>query len=159
MKTIAIIPARGGSKRLPRKNIMPLDGIPLVARVVVNAKDANIFSRIIVSTEDDEIALICRHYGAEVIERSIANAQDSSTVVDVCLETLQKIGEVDCFCCIYPTAALLSQETLQASWKTFNSNNNTDMLMGVSNFNYPPVQALSLNENGFAKYKKDYISI
>ena len=86
MKPIAIIPARGGSKRLPRKNILPLDGKPLIAHIVSTAIESNVFDKVIVSTEDKEIAGIAQKYGADIFYRDVTLAQDTSTVVEVCLD-------------------------------------------------------------------------
>ena len=86
-KIIAIIPARGGSKRLPRKNILPLGGVPLLSRVIRTARNSGLFDKIVVSSEDDEILMLAK-------ERAIAHARpvelasDRSTVVDVCVEAL-----------------------------------------------------------------------
>jgi len=149
-KTIAIIPARGGSKRLPRKNILPLNGIPLLTRVIRVAKKSSIFDEIIVSTEDKEIAKIAKKENIKVHNRSNTLASDSATVVDTCLDVLSN-NFADLFCCIYATAALVSVKTLQKSSKIFLSDNFTQVLMGVSKYNFHPVQALSLSKNGTAK--------
>lgn len=148
---ILIIPARGGSKRLPRKNILDLDGMSVLDRVISTAKSSSIFSKIIVSTEDPEIAKIAKASGAEVFIRSDENAGDRSSVASVCLEVLETI-ECDFFCCIYPTAALLSVNTIQQSWAQVCSNpEGINGLMGVSEYNFPPVQALTVNEEGYAE--------
>ena len=98
MRPIAIIPARGGSKRLSRKNILPLVGKPLVAHIIGTALNSNVFEKVIVSTEDEEIARIAEKYGAEVFIRNSELAQDSSTVVEVCLDVLREY-QADEFCC------------------------------------------------------------
>lgn len=147
---IAIIPARGGSKRLPRKNILPLDGKPLLQIVIENLHRTNVFDQIIVSTEDEEIANIAKENYAYIVNRPIALAQDKSSVVDVCIDIL---GQVTCdtFCCIYATAALLKPDTIQATYKEFKHDLECQVLMGVSHYNYSPIQALKIDSNGFAK--------
>ena len=148
MRLIAIIPARGGSKRLPRKNILPLSGKPLIAHVIATAIGSNIFDKVIVSTEDREIADIARKYGAEIFQRDTTLAQDSSTVVEACLDVL-KIESGDLFCCLYATAALLSVKTIQDSYQRFITEK-TSVLMGVSEYNYSPIQALKIDDKGGA---------
>jgi len=148
MKPIAIIPARGGSKRLPRKNILPLNNKPLLAHVIDIALNSNIFEKVIVSTEDEEIARVAGEFGAEVFIRNSKLAQDSSTVVEVCLDVLREY-KVDEFCCLYATSALLSVTTLKESYREFRTRK-PSVLMGVSNYNYSPVQALTVDNNGDA---------
>jgi pseudaminic acid cytidylyltransferase len=143
MKPIAIIPARGGSKRLPRKNILPLDGKPLIAHIVSTAIESNVFDKVIVSTEDKEIAGIAQKYGADIFYRDVTLAQDTSTVVEVCLDVL-RVEDSNLFCCLYATAALLSVETIQDSYQKFITKK-TDVLMGVSEYNYSPIQALKID--------------
>jgi N,N'-diacetyllegionaminate synthase len=150
IKSIAIIPARGGSKRLPRKNILPLDNIPLLTRVIKTIKDSLLFDEIIVSSEDEEIQNIAKQEGAKVHNRPAKLATDTASVEDTCLDVLAK-NPADIFCCVYATAVLIKSDTLQKSSVKFLSNNNTNVLMGVSKYNYHPVQALGLSENGSAK--------
>ncbi|MGM0562398.1 MAG: cytidylyltransferase domain-containing protein, partial [Pseudomonadota bacterium] len=86
MRAVAIIPARGGSKRLPRKNILPLGGRPMIAHPISLVRESGLFERVVVSTEDTEIAEIAKEFGAEVFERSDELATDKATVVQVCLD-------------------------------------------------------------------------
>lgn len=150
MINIAIIPARGGSKRLSRKNILPLGGEPLLTRVVKSCLASNVFTKVIVSTEDAEIMDVAKQAGAEVHFRSETLAQDRSTVVEVCEAVLQDEA-CDHFCCVYATSGLLSPQTLRESAKFFLEDGQAHTLMGVSRFNYSPVQALEVDENGYAK--------
>jgi len=149
-KVIAIIPARGGSKRLPRKNVLPLDGVPLLARVIRTAKDSGIFDDIVVSSEDAEILELARNEGAIAHVRPPELAMDRSTVVDTCINVLETY-RVNTFCCIYATAALISKETLESSSKIFYSDDSISVLMGVSEYNHHPVQALTVDDDGNAK--------
>lgn len=149
-KTIAIIPARGGSKRLPRKNILPLGDIPLLTRVINIIKKSFIFDEIIVSSEDIEIQNIALKEGVKVHKRPTKLAKDTTTVEDTCIDVLKK-NPTDIFCCIYPTAVLLKSDTLQKTSTKFLSYKNINVLMGVSKYNYHPVQALSLSKDGKAK--------
>jgi pseudaminic acid cytidylyltransferase len=150
LKTIAIIPARGGSKRLSRKNILHLDGIPLMTKVIRTLKRSSIFEEIIVSTEDKEISDIAKKENVKVHIRPNKLAKDSATVVQTCLDVISK-NPCKIFCCVYATAALLSASTLQKSLKKFKYNKNINVLMGVSKYNFRPEQALKIKNDGFAK--------
>lgn len=152
MTTVALIPARGGSKRLPRKNILEVGGVPMLAHPILAARASGLFEHIYVSTEDAEIAKIARHYGAEVIERPPQFAEDSSTVVQVCLHALETYPEIDLMCCIYATAVLLTPETITAGHALLGSESEADFVMGVSEYEYPPVQALKADDNGYLSY-------
>jgi len=149
-KVIAIIPARGGSKRLPRKNILPLSGVPLLSRVIRTAQDSGIFDDIIVSSEDAEILDIAQKEGVIAHSRPLELASDRSTVVETCIEALQMYPST-VFCCIYATAALISEKTLKSSAEKFLLTESSSVLMGVSRYNYHPVQALAVDGDGNAK--------
>jgi N-acylneuraminate cytidylyltransferase len=145
MKPVAVIPARGGSRRLPRKNVLPFRGRPLITWPICAALNSGLFSRVIVSTEDPEIASIATRHGAEVIERPASIATDTSTVVEVCLHALEMLrlegGIPDMLCCIYATAALLKPDDLVQShaWLT---GDGFDSVMGVAEYDLSPLQAL-----------------
>ena len=147
---IAIIPARGGSRRLPRKNILPLGGVPLMVRVIKTLKKSSIFDQIIVSTEDEEISNIAKKQKIKVHSRPKKLATNSATVVDTCLDVLSNYPS-KMFCCVYATAALLSTNTLKESFKKFKNDKNTNVLMGVSKYNFSPEQALKIRNDGSAK--------
>lgn len=151
MDKIAIIPARGGSKRLPRKNILPVNGHSMLTYPIKMALESRLFDAVLVSTEDDEIANVARQAGAEVVIRPQVLAQDKSTVAQVCLHVLEKYPVTE-FCCIYATAILLKSETLRKAYQELYRDAVTNYVMGVSEYNYPPVQALKSNEDGFLTY-------
>jgi CMP-N-acetylneuraminic acid synthetase len=152
MGPIAIIPARGGSKRLPRKNILPLAGKPIIAHVIANALGAHIFDKVIVSSEDDEICVIAEEHGATVVRRPEEIATDASSVKDVVRHVLEhEQNGAPCpevFCCIYPTAAFVPSGALTDSYRMLLSKADCDILMGVSRFTMQPLQALK-EENGW----------
>jgi pseudaminic acid cytidylyltransferase len=152
MTTVALIPARGGSKRLPRKNILELAGRPLLAYPIAAAQAAGIFDQICVSTEDEEIARVAERFGARVIERPPEIAADSSTVVQVCLHALEASPEAELLCCIYATAALIQPASLVAGYQLIRDDQDTDFVMAVSEFEHPPVQALKADEHGHLSY-------
>lgn len=116
------------------------------------AQAAGLFDRIFVSTEDPEIAAIARAYGAEVIERPVEIAQDRSTVVDVCLHALVLHGEVDRLCCLYATAIELRPESIVAAHALLDAAPEADFVMGVSEYEHSPVQALKIDERGFLTF-------
>lgn len=151
MGKIAIIPARGGSKRLPRKNVLAVNGQPMLSYPVRVALDCGLFDEIVVSTEDDEIAEAAREAGASVLPRPLSLALDTSTVAQVCLHVLE-YHPVQEFCCIYATAALLRPDTLRNAYALLDAPPAADYVLGVSDYNYPPVQALKEDENGFLSY-------
>lgn len=141
MKPIAIIPARGGSKRLPRKNIRVLLGRPLLQWPVQAALDSGLFERVVVSTEDPEISEIAREAGAEVLVRPDSIATDTSTVVDVCMHALDTYSETEDFCCIYATAALLTVKDLLDSHEMY-MQQTFDSVMAVAEYDLSPFSAL-----------------
>ena len=120
LKPIAIIPARGNSKRLPRKNILPWKGIPLIGYSIKNAISSNVFSEVIVSSEDNEILDYAEYYGAKTIKRNDNLSKDTSTVVEVCTDVIADFDQIEYFCCIYATAVKLGSKTIQNSLKEFN---------------------------------------
>lgn len=118
-KTIlAIIPARGGSKSIPKKNIKDLNGKPLVFYTIKSAQEARVFERVIVSTDDDEIAEIARNYGAEVIKRPLELALDTSPTEDTLIHVLDVLKERENYeptvvMTLEPTAPLRSVGTIK----------------------------------------------
>lgn len=154
MRAVAIIPARGGSKRLPRKNILPLGGRPMIAHPISLVRESGLFERVVVSTEDTEIAEIAKEFGAEVFERSDELATDKATVVQVCLDVLQRLEqegtELDAFCCLYATAAFLTSQDLQDSRGRLFGLPKADYVMGVSEYPIHPFKALH-SEDGYLK--------
>lgn len=124
MKAVAIIPARGGSTRIPRKNIRPFFGKPIIAYSINTARRSRIFDAVYVSTEDEEIGKIARQYGADLIHRppelAEIGAPDCGTqeVTRHAITVLQGLGEkIDYACCIYPCAPLLTPQDLSWAWE------------------------------------------
>lgn len=151
---IAIIPARGGSKRLPRKNTLPLNGKPLLGHVVDTCKKSDLFDRVLVTSEDKEILNVAQDCGACALSRPAELSDDHIPINSVLFHTLQEIrltSESDVFCVVYSTAALLKPKTLINAYSYLQSD--TDYVMGVSEFNYSPAQALVTDKNGYLKYQ------
>ena len=150
MKPICIIPARGGSKRLPRKNILPYEGKPLIVHVISAALQSACFDDVIVSSDDEGILAIAAEAGAYPHKRRTELGEDRATVVDVCLEVLESFLAND-FCCLYATAALIKKDTIVKSCENYHKNkkNGAKTLMGVSEYEHHPVQAIVKGNDGF----------
>lgn len=148
MSNLAIIPARGGSKRIPRKNIKDFLGKPIIAYSIEVALKCGLFDEVMVSTDDEEIAEVSKKYGALVpFMRSRKNADDFATTVDVILEVLQKYQEYDrCFeygCCIYPTAPLMRSTFLKKGYEKL-IDEEFSTIFPVVEFSYPIQRSLKL---------------
>ena len=149
MKNIAIITARGGSKRIPRKNIKDFMGKPMLAYAIDAALKSDIFDEVMVSTEDAEIAEIAKKYGAKVpFMRSEKTASDFATTFDVLDEVIQeykKSGkEFETLCCIYPCVPFLKTETLKAAYSKMKG---LDAVVPVCKYPVPIEWAMKI-ENG-----------
>lgn len=151
MQTIAIITARGGSKRIPHKNIKPFLGEPIIAYSIRAAKEAGCFDTVMVSTDDEKIAEIAREYGADVpFMRSGENSGDFATTRDVILEVLEsykKEGkEFDAVCCIYPTAPFVTAKRLAESMELL-WQKQADSVLPVVQFSFPPQRSVVIRED------------
>lgn len=149
-KTIAIITARGGSKRIPGKNIKEFCGKPILAYSIEAALGSGLFDTVMVSTDDEEIARTAERYGAEVpFFRSAETSGDFATTNDVLLEVLaeyEKRGEFfDLACCIYPTAPFVTAKKLQEGVRQL-LDSDADTLIPVVAFSYPPQRAMVVKE-------------
>lgn len=145
-KKIAIITARGGSKRIPRKNIREFCGKPILAYSIEAALESGIFHTVMVSTDDEEIADVARAYGAKVpFYRSAETANDMATTNDVLLEVLAEYErrgeEFDMGVCVYPTAPFVTAEKLRTAVERL-ENSDADTLIPVAAFSYPPQRAM-----------------
>ena len=152
MKPIAIIPARGGSKRIPRKNIQPVGGTPMIARAITTAINSGIFSDVIVSTDDEEISDISRSYGAYLPRfRSKELSDDYATTYDVIADALSSswIGEKnpDHVCCIYPSSIFVSTSHLIEAYKILVSSG-CSYVFPIQEYSPPIQRGLHLDENG-----------
>lgn len=151
MRSLAVIPARGGSRRLPRKNVAEFCGRPIIAWTVEAALAANRFERVVVSTEDGEIAREARAAGAEISERSPALASDTARVVDVCLDLLAQEERADrsydALCCLYPTAPLRRAEDIAGVLDLLEPGV-CDFAMATTRYAHPPHQALMTGADG-----------
>lgn len=151
MNNIAIITARGGSKRIPRKNIKDFLGKPIIAYSIEASLQSGIFQEVMVSTDDAEIAEVAQKYGAKVpFMRSAKNADDFATTTDVLIEVLenyQNLGQnFQYACCLYPTAPFVRAEKLQKAFQLL-TESNADSVVPVAAFSYPIWRSLKI-ENG-----------
>ena len=148
---LAIIPARGGSKRLPRKNILPFLGRPMIAHTIDAAVSSGCFTRVLVSTEDTEIADAARAAGADIHRRDPALATDAATLIEVCLDILaseERAGHTyDTFACLYATAPLRRVDDI-AAVVALAERPDADFALAVTTYPLPPHQALRLGDNG-----------
>jgi N-acylneuraminate cytidylyltransferase len=150
MKTLAMITARGGSKRIPRKNIKEFNGKPIIAYSIEAALSSGVFDEVMVSTDDEEIAEIAKRYGAKVpFFRSEKTANDFATTVDVIEEVLNTYKdrgeEFDIFCCIYPTAPFITAKRLKDAVEELSASD-ADSLIPVVRFSYPPQRAMEIHD-------------
>lgn len=152
MRSIAIIPARGGSKRIPRKNIKDFLGMPIIAYSIKAALESEIFDEVMVSTEDEEIAGVARKYGASVpFLRSSETSNDFATTADVINEVIHSYArqgkEFDNVACIYATAPFVSKEKLQEAIGLINSRQ-FDSVFSCVEFSYPVLRSLVIDNTG-----------
>ena len=151
MKRVAIIPARGGSKRLKRKNIVDFAGQPIMQWTVDAAMKTGLFDRVIVSTEDEEIAEIARAAHAVVRSRSPDLATDTVGVTQVCLDVLDQeasAGRVyQQMVCLYATSPLRNADDI-ANTVALLDDGKTKFAMAVCEFDVHPVQALVEDGDG-----------
>ena len=154
MSNICIIPARGGSKRIPRKNIIDFKGSPIISYSIKAALDSKLFDDVIVSTDDEEIKNIAIEYGASVpFLRSTQNSNDFSTTGDVVIEVLDNLNKkYDNFCCIYPCSVFTTPEILNLTYMNL-KNSNLDSIIPIIRYNHPIQRALRINE-GYLEYLK-----
>jgi N-acylneuraminate cytidylyltransferase len=148
-KSICIIPARGGSKRIPRKNIKDFLGKPIIAYSIESALNSGLFSEIMVSTDDQEIAEVAEKYGASVpFLRSKKNSDDFATTLDVIFEVLKELrkdgGLYDEICCIYPTAPFISSEKLKNA-KELLEIKEFDCVLPVMQYSFPIQRSVTIN--------------
>lgn len=148
MSAIAIITARGGSKRIPRKNIKLFCGKPIITYSIEAALESGLFEEVMVSTDDVEIAEIAKKAGAKVpFMRSAENAGDYASTDDVIYEVMKQYEaegrSFDRLCCIYPTAPFVTAKKLQLANELLET---ADSVMPVVAFSYPPQRCLVLND-------------
>ena len=160
-QAVAIITARGGSKRIPKKNIKDFCGKPILAYSIEAALKSELFKEVMVSTDSEEIAEVARRYGAAVpFMRSNKTSDDYATTADVLMEVLceyEKRGETfQYMACIYPTAPFVTAEKLIQGMELLKKEN-ANMVMPVVPFSYPPQRGYIIqNQRLNMKYKENF---
>ena len=159
-RRLAIITARGGSKRIPKKNIREFCGRPIIGYSIQAAKDAGVFDTVMVSTDSEEIAEIAKKEGAEVpFLRSEATSGDFAGTADVILEVLLEYEKMGVFfdevCCIYPTAPFVTGEKLKDAVAVL-EDKKYDSVMPVTSFSFPPLRGMVLNGDKISYKWEEY---
>ena len=152
MSGIAIITARGGSKRIPKKNIKEFCGKPIIAYSIEAALASGAFDEVMVSTDSEEIKAIALQYGASVpFLRSEATSNDFATTADVLEEVINSYHNIgksfDTFACIYPTAPFVTAQRLKEAAALLNE---ADAVLSVVKFGFPPQRAFVIREGNVA---------
>jgi pseudaminic acid cytidylyltransferase len=148
--TIAVIPARGGSKRIPRKNIKPFGGKPMIAYAIAAARESGLFEHVVVSTDDDEIAAVAESHGATVpFRRPKELADDQTVTVPVIAHAAQWFCDQgqrpDAVCCIYPCVPLLRAQDLRGAHALF-VERGADYVYPVVAFHSSPWRAMTKHD-------------
>lgn len=153
-KVLAIIPARGGSKRYPRKNLALLSGKPLLAHAIMAARDSGVFSTVLVSSEDEEILQTAAEYGAVARRRPDSLATDTAPVKQVCLHTLKELeAEGDFypeFGILLTTNPLRNAQDVRAAYDVFKQSGKNS-LMSLVPYAHPPQRAVNVDGGGYVK--------
>ncbi|MCX6226039.1 MAG: pseudaminic acid cytidylyltransferase [Bacteroidia bacterium] len=153
MRNLAIIPARGGSKRIPRKNVKDFLGKPIMAYSIETALQSGLFEEVMVSTDDTEIAEVAVNFGAMVpFYRSTDTSNDFASTMAVIQEVVtvyknQLNREFDLICCIYPTAPLIRIESIKKGLNLLLAKN-YDSVFPVVSFGYPVWRGVEINDEG-----------
>lgn len=155
-KSIAIITARGGSKRIPGKNTKEFCGKPIIAYCIEAAVASECFDEVMVSTDSEKIAGISKKFGAKVpFMRSADTSNDYATTADVLLEVIREYRkrgvEFDNIFCLYPTSVFITEERIRNAINLF-ENNDADALIAVVKYGFPPQRSFIIQE-GFLKYQ------
>lgn len=150
---LAVIPARGGSKRIPRKNIKMFHGQPMIAWSIQAAIDSGCFDEIWVSTDDEEIAAVAQAYGAKVpFLRPAHLSDDFATTADVMSHAVEEFGKLnhalpDYICCLYATAPFVTEADLVHGLEKIKNNNTLNYVFSATTYPFPIQRAIKLNEH------------
>lgn len=155
-RNICIITARGGSKRIPRKNIKDFIGDPIIAYPIRAALESALFDTVMVSTDDEEISEVARRLGADVpFLRSEKTSDDFATTADVLLEVLNEYenrgSRFEYACCCYPTSPFLTGQKLKDAYN-FLLERKADSIFPVCEYSTPIFRALTLGERDLVRF-------
>ncbi len=161
-KVLAVITARGGSKRIPKKNIRPFLGRPIMEYSIEAAIESGCFDEVMVSTDSEEIAEIAQKAGAKVpFYRSESTSDDHATTADVLLEVIRTYEERGIFfgaiCCLYPTAPFVNAFAIKEAMKTL-IDCEADTVLPVVRYSFPPQRSVVIRDNMVTpRYPEDYL--
>lgn len=152
MANIAIIPARGGSKRIPGKNIKPFHGRPIISYAIDAALQSGVFVKVLVSTDSEEIGHVAKQYGAQVpFFRSSENADDHAGMAHAVVETLERLKELgetyDSVCCLFATGPFITSTLIQDGYQQL-QNSGADSVIAVQKNSHPIMRSLTLSDGG-----------
>ena len=160
MRLLAIIPARGGSKRLPRKNLLPFRNRPMIGWTVDAAKESEIFNAVVVTTDDDEISETAATAGAQVLRRPPALGADDVPLVRVTEHVLAEYPGYDAFCLMMPNCPLRTSDDVRASLRHFEQEAFKTPIMSVFNYNWnQPLWALKAKESYLNRMYPEPLSV
>ena len=155
-KFLAIIPARGGSKRLPRKNVLDLCGKPLIAYTIEAALKSKYIDKVIVSSDDEEILNISSNFGADIIKRPIDLANDTATTFDTIKHTIDNFEKCDYIVLLQPTSPLRNEKHIDEAIELLKEKN-ADAVVSVCEMEHSPLWSNTLpkdgNMNNFLRYE------
>lgn len=159
-KKLCVIPARGGSKRIPHKNIRKFCGKPIIAYSIEAALESGLFDEVMVSTDDREIASIAKNYGASIpFMRSAETSDDFATTVDVLCEVVEEYKHRGCIfdiiCCVYATAPFVRAKDLKHAIDLIESSG-MDMVQPVVEFDFPPQRAFKFCDSSLSYWMPEW---
>ncbi len=147
--TVCLIPARGGSKRLPRKNVKPLAGTPLIGWTVRAALDSGLFRSVLVSSDDEEILTVAERYGATPSPRPVEYGGDKVKAVEVLDEFLRRTNAVKTYehiAMMLPTCPFRTTDDLRGAWEVYNRHVGERYLVTVTEYDFPPQLAMNYRD-------------
>lgn len=148
--SLAVVPARGGSKRIPRKNVRSMSGRPLISWVVELAVGSSIFNDVVVSTDDEEIADVAKQLGANAsFWRSEELSNDFASTLDVVVDAIKQVEGETCYeavCCLYPTSIFATTDDLLAGRRMLESRDRPPYVVSVAQFSHPIQRAFTITE-------------
>lgn len=153
MKAVAIIPARGGSKRIPQKNLAPIAGEPMISHIIKIAMQSKVFDHVIVSTDDQTITKISTHLGALVIARDTALSGDTAPILPVIQDAISKTSYLnyDFVCMLLPTAIFIDPNTIVDAKTILEADQTLDYVITVQEFPSAPQRAIILSDSNAVK--------
>lgn len=154
---LAIIPARGGSKRLPRKNVLDLCRKPVIAWSIEAGLDSKYIDRVVVSSDDDEILNIAKKYGAEIIKRPSELAIDTATTFDAIKHTIENLENYDYIVLLQPTSPLRNEKHIDEAIELLEEKN-ADAVVSVCEMDHSPLWSNTLpKDNSMGNFLRDEV--